>query len=314
LNCFITGIEGFVGHHLAAHLAGAGDRVAGCFLDQLTADDIKDTYQLFPADIVTGQGLAAALEQTRPECVFHLAAQSSAARSFKEPRQTFEANVIGTVNLLEAVRNLPARPRLVLVSSCEVYGPNPGPQPMDESQPYRPVSPYGSSKAAQELVALQYQLSYGLEVVVARPFPHLGPGQSEAFALPSFAKQIAEIEAGRREPVVMVGNLEPQRDFSDVRDVVRAYRLLAEKGQAGQAYNICSGKPIAMCRALEILLKNSKTVIDIRPDPERLRPSDVPLLWGDCRKLREATGWEPEHDVAHALADLLEHWRHRIAQ
>lgn len=308
MRAFVTGIEGFAGHYLARELSDFGAEVSGSFLDGSLAGDLS-VAGLFRVDLTTGEGLADALAKTKPEVIYHLAAQSSAALSFKKPELTFGVNVLGTVNLLEAVRRLLGKPRLVLVSSCEVYGPNPGEDPMDEQQPFYPRSPYAATKAAQEMACMSYLHSYEMDVVIARPFPHVGPGQSDSFALPSFAKQIAEIEAGLAEPVVRVGNLEARRDFTDVRDVVRAYRLLGGKGRAGEAYNICCGNAVSVGEALGKMLSMAKVSIEIRQDPDRLRPSDTPLLLGNNRKLVSETRWRPEHRLEESLQGLLNHWR-----
>lgn len=313
MRSFITGIEGFVGHYLARALEEAGGQVAGSFYDEASVRDL-DRYQLFPADLRTGSDIGPALKQFAPDIVYHLAAQSSAALSFKNPKLTFEVNVLGTLNLLEFLKTLERMPRLIIISSCEVYGPNFAGRPHRETDPYRPHSPYASSKASQELVALQYANTFGWEVVVARPFPHVGPGQSEMFALSSFAKQIAEIEAGAREPVIRVGNLESARDFCDVRDVVQAYRLLGERGVPGQIYNICSGQAQSLGRLLEILISYSRVPVAIEVDPERLRPADVPLLWGDGSKLAELCGWSPKIGLEKTLRDILDYWRSKIAE
>ncbi len=308
MRAFITGIEGFAGHYLARELSAAGAKVSGSYLDESQIEGLGSD-SLFLIDLTAGQGLGEALAKSKPDVIYHLAAQSSAALSFKKPELTFGVNVLGTVNLLEAVRRLPGKIRLVLVSSCEVYGPNPDEGPMNERQPFSPRSPYAASKAAQEMACMSYAHSYGMDTVIARPFPHIGPGQSDTFALPSFAKQIAEIEAGLREPVVRVGNLEARRDFTDVRDVARAYRLLGGKGRGGEAYNICSGSAISVGRALELMMGLSRARIKVEQDPQRLRPSDTPLLLGDNRKLVLETGWGPEHRVEESLRGLLDHWR-----
>lgn len=312
MRAFITGIEGFAGHYLAGELASAGWEVSGSFYEQGPARDLG-LPALCRVDLASGQGLKQALDGSGPDVIFHLAAQSSAALAFKDPRLTFEVNVLGTVNLLEASRSLPEKPRVVLISSCEVYGPNPDESPHDESRPLNPRSPYAASKAAQELAGLSFAHSYGLEMVIARPFPHLGPGQSDNFALPSFARQIAEIEAGRREPVVKVGNLEARRDFTDVRDVVRAYRLLGDQGRPGEFYNVCTGRAVSVGEALKAMLGMSRAAIKVELDPGRLRPSDTPLLLGENRKIREATGWSPGHGIEESLGNLLGHWRKKIA-
>lgn len=309
MKFFITGIEGFVGHYLARHLLGCGHQAGGCYFDKEASVDLQD-FQLFHADLRKAEQIEQALAGFSPDVVVHLAAQSSPALSFKNPQLTFEVNLIGTVNLLEAARKLNPKPRLLLVSSCEVYGPTAGDKPISEGQPYNPISPYASSKVFQEMVCLQYQRTYGLETVVARPFPHTGPGQPPNFALPSFARQIAGIEKGQKAPEMTVGNLSALRDLSDVRDIVRAYRLLAEKGRAGQVYNVCAGRTISIDEALQKMLKLSDIKIRVETDRNLLRPADVPVLWGDNSKIKSETGWAPKISIDDTLRELLDHWRH----
>ncbi len=309
MKCFITGIEGFVGHYLARHLRDCGHQAGGSYFDAQSAEDLKGEFKLYHIDLRRSEQTEQALVEFAPDTVIHLAAQSSPALSFKNPQLTFEINLIGTVNLLEGLRSLSLKPRLVLVSSCEVYGPTAGDKPISESQPYNPISPYASSKVFQEMTCLQYHRTYGVEVVVARPFPHTGPGQPPNFALPSFARQIAEIEKGKKEPVITVGNLSAQRDLSDVRDIVRAYQLLAEKGRSGQIYNACSGQTVSIDEALRRILKMSGKEIKIETDQALLRPADVPVLWGDNSKIKSETGWAPKVKLDETLSGLLEHWR-----
>ncbi len=293
MRFFITGIEGFVGHYLAQDLLNNGHQVGGSYIDAQAASDLTEKFKLYQVDLRRPEQIDKALKDFCPQAVFHLAAQSSPALSFKNPQLTFEVNLIGTVNLLEAVRGLKEKCRLVLISSCEVYGPTDGDKPLSETEPYNPISPYASSKVFQEITCLQYFRTYGLETVVVRPFPHTGPGQPATFALPSFARQIAGIEKGRREPVITAGNLSARRDISDVRDVVQAYRLLAEKGRPGETYNVSSGQAVSMEEALKLMLKMSTVSIKTETDPSLLRPADVPLLWGDPSKLKAETGWRP---------------------
>jgi GDP-4-dehydro-6-deoxy-D-mannose reductase len=309
---FITGIEGFVGHYLAQALSDSGHQVGGSYIDAQAVSDLAGDFKLYQADLRRPDQIDTVLKEFAPQTLFHLAAQSSPALSFKRPQETFEINLIGTVNLLEAARTIPGKLRLVLVSSCEVYGPTAGDRPVLEEQPYKPISPYASSKVFQEITCLQYYQTYGLDVVVARPFPHTGPGQPPSFALPSFARQIAEIENNQREPVIKVGNLSARRDISDVRDVVRAYQLLAEKGRPGQVYNVSSGQAVSMEEALNLLLQMSRTTIRTETDPSLLRPADVPLLWGDPSKLKTETGWIPSYRLKDTLENLLNHWRKQI--
>ena len=314
MNCFITGIEGFVGRHLAAHLAGSAHRVSGSYLDQSAADGLGGGYQLYRADLRDSGQWARLMQSARPDCIFHLAAQSSPAWSFKRPAETLEINVVGTANLLEACRQACPEARFLAISSCEIYGMTSDDRPVAEDQPYNPASPYAVSKIAQEQLAIQYHHSYGLRAIIARPFPHTGPGQPDNFALPSFARQAAEIAAGLRPPVVEVGNLSARRDLSDVRDVIRAYALLAEKGIPGQIYNVCSGKYLSIQSALETLIGLSGLDIEVRPDPARFRPLDIPILWGDNAKLKRQTGWSPEYDIERTLEDLYRYWLARVGK
>jgi len=222
--------------------------------------------------------------------------------------------VLGVVHLLDAARKAGLRPAVLVVGSAEEYGCVPETElPIRETHPLRPASPYAVSKAAQGALALLYGPAGGMRVVLTRPFHHTGPGRGEAFAESSFARQIAEIERGLRPPVIEVGNLEAVRDFTDVRDVVRAYRLLLDKGEAGQAYNVCSGRGLRIREVLNALIACSRTKVDVRLDPGRLRPSDVPAQVGDPARLRQATGWEPRIPLEKSLADLLEDWRARVA-
>jgi GDP-4-dehydro-6-deoxy-D-mannose reductase len=306
---FITGIEGFVGHYLAQDLLDNGHQVGGSYIDAQAASDLFEKYKLYQADLRRPEQIDQAVKDFSPQAIFHLAAQSSPALSFKKPQETFEINLIGTVNLLEAVRGLKEKCRLVLISSCEVYGPAALEKPLTEAEHYNPISPYASSKVFQEITCLQYFRTYGLETVVVRPFPHTGPGQPATFALPSFARQIAGIEKGKRDPVITAGNLSARRDISDVRDVVRAYRLLSEKGRPGEIYNVSSGQAVSMEEALKLMLKMSTVSIKTETDPSLLRPADVPLLWGDPSKLKAETGWSPSFLFNDTLESLLDYWR-----
>jgi GDP-4-dehydro-6-deoxy-D-mannose reductase len=306
---FITGIEGFVGHYLAQDLLGKGHQVGGSYIDAQAASDLAGKYKLYQVDLRRHDQIDDAIKDFCPRIIFHLAAQSSPALSFKKPQETFEINLIGTVNLLESLRASNDKCRLVLVSSCEVYGPTDSDQPLSETQAYNPISPYASSKVFQEITCLQYHKTYGLDAVVARPFPHTGPGQPATFALPSFARQIAEIEKGQREPVITVGNLSARRDISDVRDVVQAYQLLAEKGRSGDIYNVSSGQAFSMEEVLKLMLKMSTVSIKTETDPSLLRPADVPLLWGDPSKLKAETNWSPSYQIKDTLESLLNYWR-----
>ncbi|MGH9165480.1 MAG: GDP-mannose 4,6-dehydratase, partial [Acidimicrobiales bacterium] len=247
-----------------------------------------------------------AMTAARPAVVYHLAGLAHVGRSWEEPAEYLRVNAGGTLAVLEAARRCDSAPRVVVVSSAEVYGRVTADQlPLDEDAPVRPVSPYAASKAAAEVVAVQAHLGHGLEVVVARPFNHIGPGQSPTFVVPALAGRI--LEARRTAaPVLAVGNLSPRRDFTDVRDIVRAYRLLAVAGQAGEVYNVCSGRDVAVEEVLRRLLVLAGLEVAVRPDPDLVRAVDVPVLVGDGSKLRAATGWEPTVALDATLAAVLE--------
>jgi GDP-4-dehydro-6-deoxy-D-mannose reductase len=255
-----------------------------------------------------------AVREVAPTHVFHLAAQSSVAASFEDAGGTLTNNLAAQANLLDACRALPEPPRILVVGSAEEYGlVRPEETPLTEAQPFRPTSPYAVSKVAQDLLGWQYFHSYGLPVVRVRPFNHAGPGQSDQFAIAAFARQIAEIEAGRRAPVVRVGNLDARRDFLDVRDVARAHVLALTRGTPGAVYNVGSGVAVRIGDALDALLRLAWAPVKVEPDPARLRPSDVPLLVADTRALGAATGWRPEIAFAETLAATLAWWRLRVA-
>jgi len=269
-------------------------------------------------DLSRGEDVAQALSQTAPDVVFHLAARSSAAESFQDPLGSLLENVGLAGGLLEGARRLPSPPILVLVGSCEEYGPvrDPGELPVGEDHVLRPASPYAVSKATQTLLGLQYHEAWKLPVICTRSFTHTGPGQSDRFVFSSFARQIAEQECrgdGRRG-VLEVGNLEAVRDMSDVRDVARAYVELAEHGAVGRVYNVCSGKGLRIADGLGILRRLSTLEVEVRTDPKRLRPVDVPVFVGDVGRLRETLGWVPDTPIERTLEDLLQDWRRRVGR
>ncbi|MBN1505090.1 MAG: GDP-mannose 4,6-dehydratase [Candidatus Eisenbacteria bacterium] len=316
-SVLVTGALGFVGGHLCRELMRSGHEVFGCDLECATAK-AGAAGAAFPTracDVSDADALAALVSELRPSAVVHLAAQSSASRAFVQPRETFLANALGTQNLFEAVSNHSPETVVLVVSSGEIYGPQePGGGPATEETPVVPVSPYALSKAVEDMLGLQYWKSHGIRSVRARPFNHTGPGQTDTFVLPSFAKQIALAEAGRCEPVIEVGNLEAVRDFLDVRDVVRAYLLLLERGRPGESYNICSGRPRSIRSLLDALVSMSRTRVTVRRVESRMRPSDIAYLVGDNSKLRGETGWEPAYRLEDSLQEILEQWRKSVRQ
>ncbi len=276
-------------------------------------DHIKKKIKLVECDIRDASSVTKAIEKSRPDYIFHLAAQSFVPTSWHAPAETLMTNILGELNIFEAVRELDLDSRIQIAGSSEEYGKVfENEVPIEETNPLRPLSPYGVSKVAQDLLGYQYHQSYGLNIVRARAFNHEGPRRGDVFVTSNFAKQIAEIEKDLKEPLIEVGNLEAKRDFSDVRDIVKAYWLSLEKGVPGEVYNICSGQTIKIKDMLDMLLSLSSVKVEIRQDPARMRPSDVLILLGDCTKFKEATGWEPEIPFKQTLEDLLNYWRERV--
>jgi len=316
MRALITGITGFVGSHLAEYLLGMSVEVFGTVRWRSRRENIAhigNRINLVECDMCDASSVLQALRTARPDIIFHLAAQSFVPTSWHAPAETMSTNTIGQLNLFEAVRRLELDCRIQIAGSSEEYGMVlPNETPISEENPLRPLSPYGVSKVAQDLLGYQYHQSYGLHIVRTRAFNHTGPRRGEVFVTSNFAKQIACIEKGDREPVIDVGNLDALRDFLDVRDVCRAYWDAVMHGDAGEVYNICSGTAWSIRAVLECLLGFSTKSPEIRTDPDRLRPSDVPILLGDCDNFRKCTGWRPEIRLEQTLGDLLNYWRERV--
>lgn len=316
MKVLITGITGFGGSHMAEYALAQGAEVYGTVRwrsDRANIAHLRDSITLLDCDLTDASATLQAVLEARPDRIFHLAAQTFVPTSWRAPAGTLTTNIIAALNLFEAVRTWGANPPILNVSSSEVYGlVQPDEVPITEAQPLRPLSPYAVSKAVQDLLGYQYQRSYGLRIVRTRTFNHSGPRQHEVFVVPAFARQIAEAEAGRREPVILVGNLESRRDFTDVRDVMRAYWLLLEQGIPGEVYNVCAGQAHTIQEILDTLLSLATVPITVQPDPRRMRPSDVPLVLGDLHKLQMATGWQPEIPLRQMLSDVLDYWRARV--
>lgn len=314
MRVLITGVSGFVGGHMVDLLRAEAPQAEIVGLDSRPGNRARALgIEIVKADLQDPVSVRRALEQVRPDRLVHLAAQSSPQRSWEDPAGTLKTNLLGLLHLLEAARTLSLEPRLLVVGSAEEYGlVQPHEMPLREEAPLRPASPYAVSKVAQGFLALQYALSLGLPIVRTRTFHHTGPRRGEQFAESSFARQLAEIEAGRRPPWVEVGNLDAVRDFTDVRDVVRAYWALLDRGAPGEVYNVCSGRGVKMTDLLEELVALSGLEVEIRVDPSRLRPLDVPVVVGDPSRLRAATGWHASIPLSRTLRDLLDHWRERV--
>jgi GDP-4-dehydro-6-deoxy-D-mannose reductase len=319
MRAVVTGISGFVGGHLAEHLVAEGDLVVGLSASGRWPAELAHLGKLMRIERFnlveqSEAELADLLRRKQPEAIYHLAAQSNPQGSLDNPRGTWSLNLGGSLNLLEAVKASGQKPRVVLVSSGVCYGnPPPGFIPVKEDCPLRPNNPYAASKAAVDLLGIQHYLAHGTDVLMVRPFNHAGPRQSSRYVLAALASQVAEVESGRRE-CVEVGNLDVIRDFTDVRDVVRAYKRLAEAGKPGEVYNLGSGRGTKIADALAQLQSQAKTSIPVRVDTGRVRPVDQPLLIADASKLRAAVDWEPHYTIEQTLADMLESARRTVAR
>lgn len=310
MRALITGIEGFVGKYLSDHLLAQGDMVCGTYLTEGNLSNLDTRVECFQMDITDATGVKKVLLETEPDVIYHLAAQSSAGVSWKKPQMTVQVNVIGTLNILEFLRMEMPETRILLIGSSEEYGyVKPEDMPVSEDQPYVPGNPYAISKIGQSMFGKLYARAYGLDVIMIKAFNHFGPGQSDTFVISDFAKRIAMIEKGLMKPVLKVGNLEAERDFTDVRDVVRAYRLLADRGEKGEMYNVGSGSSRKIQDILDLLLSFVDVDVQMIEDSGRMRPSDVPVIRCDHRKLCKSTGWEPKHKFKESVLSVLEHWR-----
>jgi len=318
VRVLITGVTGFVGSHLAEYCLELGHEVAGTMRwrsQQENLAEVRDRVTLFEADLRDGTAARNVIGTFSPDRIFHLAAQSFVAASWSAPAETLTTNVQCQVHLLEAVRAADLPARIQIAGSSEEYGKVRDDElPIRETNPLRPMSPYAVSKVAQDLMGFQYHESYGTWIVRTRAFNHEGPRRGEVFVTSNFAKQIALAEAGRGEPLLRVGNLEAHRDFTDVRDVVKAYWLALEHCEAGEVYNIGSGRAWKIADVAEMLIGMAKVPIGIEQDPARMRPSDVLALQADTTKFREATGWEPTIPFEQTLWDTLEYWRERVGE
>lgn len=318
MRVLITGITGFVGSHFAEYALEQGVEVYGSYRWRSKTENIDHLggkIHLVECDLRDVSSVQHVLEASRPDAIIHLAAQSFVGSSWQAPAETLLTNIGAQVNLLEAIRQRPKKPRFLVVGSSEEYGAvYESELPITEDNPLRPLSPYAVSKVAQDLLGYQYFKSYGLPIVRTRAFNHEGPRRGDVFVTSNFARQIAEIEAGLREPVLHVGNLKTKRDYTDVRDIVHGYWLLLERGEPGEVYNLCSGSAWEIGAVLEFLLGETRVrPITVREDPARLRPSDVPVLLGDARRIQRAVGWQPVRPFTQTLRDVLDYWRRRTA-
>ncbi len=319
VRALVTGAAGFAGSHLAELLLSRGVEVFGLVVPGGSTENLRGIpgdperaglLQLIEADVAHDERLEEIVADIRPDQVYHLAAVSSVRRSLENPGETFRVNTLGTRNLLEGIRRAGITPRVLVVSSAEAYGASADlPRPLREDDPLLPVSPYGASKAAAEVIACRYGEREGLPIVRVRPFPHTGPRHAPPFVFPDWARQLAEAEAGRRPPKLSVGNLDVRRDLSDVRDVVAAYVIALERGEAGSVYNVCAGRVYTLREVLEALLGLTRLEVEVVIEAERLRPQDLNVLAGSPEALRASTGWKASTPLARTLGDLLSHSR-----
>jgi GDP-4-dehydro-6-deoxy-D-mannose reductase len=316
MRVLITGMNGFAGNALAEFLLRETHWMLIGVSSSTDGERINARVQWWKLDLRNPDGVRRLIKYERPDLIFHLAAQASVPRAWENAWETYEVNVRGTLNLFEAVIANKTTPRILVVSSNEVYGApaDASELPFTEGHPLRPNNPYGVSKVAQETLALQYRNSHGLDVLVVRPFNHIGPGQRENYAISGLARKIAEIEAGLCEPVMGVGNMQAQRDFTDVRDIVRAYYKAVRLADGGSLYNVCSGAPRSIQTIFDQMLTMSDAHIEVQTDPSKFRIVDTPISYGDHTHLSQETGWQPEIPLEQTLADVLAHWRQRVRE
>jgi len=318
MRALITGITGFAGSHLAEVLLAEHPdvEVFGTYRWRSRMDNIehlRSKIKLLEADLRDLTSVHSALDRARPDFIFHLAAQSFVPSSWTAPNETLTTNIVSQTNLFEAIRSLRLDPVVQLACSSEQYGlVHPDEVPIKETNPLRPLSPYAVSKVAQDFLGYQYFQSYGLKAIRTRGFNHTGPRRGQVFVTSNFCSQVAAIELGLQEPVIRVGNIEAIRDFTDVRDMVRAYWLAVNHGKPGEVYNVATGTGIRIRDMLDRIIALANVEVRIEVDPERLRPSDVEILIGDSSKFRADTGWAPRIPFEQTLRDLLDYWRRTL--
>jgi GDP-4-dehydro-6-deoxy-D-mannose reductase len=316
MKVFVTGLTGFVGPHLAKMLVGKGCEVVGLGIydeNSGLVQSLPKGVSVINTDIRDYVGLRKILEDARPDHVYHLAAISNVVTSFKDPRLTYDVNVGGTLNLFEALRELDIRPRIVHVSTAHVYRSIETEAGLDENSPVHLLTPYATSKFMCEALATQYVEAFGFQTMTVRPFNHIGPGQPTGFVCSDFARQIAAIKLGQAEPVLHVGNLAPVRDFTDVRDTVDAYWIVATQGVPGEVYNVSSRRPISMREIVSMLCELAGVQVSIEVDSGKFRPIETQRLFGDSSKIR-SLGWKPRIELEQTLKDILDYWLAALAE
>lgn len=308
----IIGAAGFVGSYLIKELyAGCGMQV---FATKLPHEQLEvEGTAVYNLDILNKEDIVKLLFEIRPDFIFHLAAQSSVGVAWKNPCLTVDVNIKGAINVMDAVRELYYKPRVLLIGSGEEYGHiRPGETPIKEENLLRPGNIYAATKACQNMIGSIYAKAYDMQLMMVRAFNHVGPGQAPIFVVSDFCKQVAEIEKGLREPVMRVGNLAAKRDFTDVRDVVKAYAKLVQMGEAGETYNVGRGHAIAIEELLQLIVSKSSARIKVEIDPAKIRPVDVPIIEADITRLHELTGWEPQIPLEQTIQETLDYWRAQV--
>jgi GDP-4-dehydro-6-deoxy-D-mannose reductase len=316
MRILVTGVTGFAGGHLAEALTNrAEDTITGLARHARWPDHLRhleSRVTLQACDLCDTTAVQALLRQWQPERIFHLAGYANTGRSFKDEDGAWSGNLRATLSLYDAIVRWGGRPRILFVGSGLIYGDlEPGQYAHNENSPFRPNSPYGSSKAAADLVSFQYTRTADLDIIRARPFNHIGPWQSPDYAVAHFAQQVAAIEKGRQRPVLETGNLTSLRDLTDVRDTVRAYQMLSEKGRTGEAYNVATGEAHAMQEVLDLLLSLARVHIEVHQQSTLLRAAETSAMRGDFSKLRQETAWTPHFRLEQTLADTLQYWRQK---
>lgn len=307
----IIGAAGFVGGYLAEHLCNSGMEV---HVTKLPSEKLQaNGSKVYDLNILNKEDIVSLLFEIRPDYIFHLAAQSSVGIAWKNPALTIDINIKGSVNVMDAIRELFYKPRILLIGSGEEYGHiQEGEIPIREGNRIRPGNIYAATKACQNMIGNIYAQAYDMEVMMVRAFNHIGPSQASIYVVSDFCRQVAEIEKGMREPVMYVGNLKARRDFTDVRDVVEAYRLLAEYGRSGETYNVGRGESISIKEMLDMIIALSDRDIKIEIDKNKLRPVDVPIIEADISKIKDLTGWKPRIPLGQTIEETLNYWREKV--
>lgn len=307
----VIGAAGFVGSYLLEEMYRQGIEA---YATKLPNEQLDVSYaKVLDLNILDKEAVVSLLYEVRPDYIFHLAAQSSVGVAWKNPTLTVDVNIKGSINVMDAVRELFYKPRVLLIGSGEEYGYiRPGETPISEENNLRPGNIYAATKACQNMIGSIYAKAYDMELMMVRAFNHIGPGQAPLFVVSDFCKQVAEIEKGLREPVMQVGNLAAKRDFTDVRDVVRAYVALVQQGKVGETYNVGSGNAIEIREILNLIISKSTKTIQVEIDPNKIRPVDVPVIEADITKLNHLTGWMPEIPLEQTIEETLDYWRANI--